>query len=533
MRGRVSREACRVSAPFRSTHLDTLCPPLSSDGSLALWSGHEVLYIHRVDAVGAAWSAGFLSRTVGQGMTTAPPPVRATITCAAFVAGYLFLGDDTGVLSVHDHGVCRLRQRLSTLPIIGLSVACNGSGETTSPAGAAAWAPAAFKPAPCRQTLQSIWLLLHGGRAVSFAWDSVLATVTKAASLQAAGEDATLTPPLAFAKWSMAGQGSVTCLAVARPAAVALFDGAWAAACAGDGQRGAAPPPSTTLLTGGSAPCLAMSQGGGGGAPPSLTALTSAVAERVSNILASAVAGIDSSALGSVASSLGFGSWASSLGLVATEQEAPQDPAAAIRQANADAAAKLRSAVPRDLQPCQQLPDMERAVEGVAVDASGRLALTRDAFGRVLLVRTDDLGLLHVWKGFRGAQVAWQVLPQYGAAPGGGGKGRCVTAAVLYAPSRGLLEVWEVPAVRRLGCWDVGRHARLVQVGSAGCAGGWVCALPAGAAKGAGHEPHTASTCVPAQALLLVPEGGGEAACAAAEEEGQEGGGGLVAYAVM
>jgi len=68
------------------------------------------------------------------------------------------------------------------------------------------------------------------------------------------------------------------------------------------------------------------------------------------------------------------------------------------------------------------------------------LAATCDAYGRVGLFCLETLRCLHLWKGYRDAQVAWIREPICSG---------CVTddpwlGLVIYAPRRGLLELWDV-----------------------------------------------------------------------------------------
>eukprot|EP00922_Rhytidocystis_sp_ex-Travisia-forbesii_P036684 GHVS01054559.1.p1 GENE.GHVS01054559.1~~GHVS01054559.1.p1 ORF type:complete len:348 (-),score=57.46 GHVS01054559.1:231-1274(-) len=76
-----------------------------------------------------------------------------------------------------------------------------------------------------------------------------------------------------------------------------------------------------------------------------------------------------------------------------------------------------------------------------------RIALLTDTFGRVSLVSLNTMLLLHVWKGYREAQVGW-------IATGG--------AVALYAPRRGLLEVWRLLGFTRLGAAVVGGGGTLL-----------------------------------------------------------------------
>lgn len=102
----------------------------------------------------------------------------------------------------------------------------------------------------------------------------------------------------------------------------------------------------------------------------------------------------------------------------------------------------------------------------------GQLAAAADSIGRVLLVDSASLAVLRIWRAYRNAQLAWLLLPSQCAdsqpgpaaqpvpasgphAPTGptGSRHRLQLALVLYAPRRGVVEVWQVergPCLLRL-----------------------------------------------------------------------------------
>mmetsp|Transcript_19774 Transcript_19774/g.49689 ORF Transcript_19774/g.49689 Transcript_19774/m.49689 type:complete len:492 (+) Transcript_19774:90-1565(+) len=70
---------------------------------------------------------------------------------------------------------------------------------------------------------------------------------------------------------------------------------------------------------------------------------------------------------------------------------------------------------------------------------STALAVTCDAFGRVGLFCIETLRCFHLWKGYRDAQVAWLYPCDYPERVD-----RIEFCLVIYAPLRGLLELWDV-----------------------------------------------------------------------------------------
>ncbi|CAJ1383804.1 unnamed protein product, partial [Effrenium voratum] len=73
------------------------------------------------------------------------------------------------------------------------------------------------------------------------------------------------------------------------------------------------------------------------------------------------------------------------------------------------------------------------------------LAATCDAFGRVALFCLETLRCLHLWKGYRDAQVAWLACNSSPSVNKECHKAD-VPGLVIYAPRRGLLELWTLPS---------------------------------------------------------------------------------------
>ena len=167
--------------------------------------------------------------------------------------------------------------------------------------------------------------------------------------------------------------------------------------------------------------------------------------------------------------------------------------------------------------PLQELPltralrDGPRTVLSIRLDPlAGHYAVCADSLGRVLLLETDHLLLVRMWKGYREAQTAWMVtdngagagaregegeeevasaddhagrrgvpqgrrgsLPPHlvlslsaPASSAGGGAGAVPPLSLyllLYAPRRGLLELWAVPHGKRVGALNVGYGCVLLQ----------------------------------------------------------------------
>jgi transposase InsO family protein len=81
----------------------------------------------------------------------------------------------------------------------------------------------------------------------------------------------------------------------------------------------------------------------------------------------------------------------------------------------------------------------------------------------VLVVDVGSTLVLRVLKGYRDAQAAWLVAGAPGA-PGGGGGGAAQEALLaVYAPRRGVVELWRPLRGERLGSLAAPQHGVLMQ----------------------------------------------------------------------
>ncbi|KAJ1638967.1 Rab3 GTPase-activating protein regulatory subunit N-terminus-domain-containing protein [Pavlovales sp. CCMP2436] len=130
--------------------------------------------------------------------------------------------------------------------------------------------------------------------------------------------------------------------------------------------------------------------------------------------------------------------------------------------------AQLAQPPPVSLNPVRSLADPPRGARTLSVHPAGGWAAIADSLGRVLLVELPSLIVRRMWRGYRDAQCAWLVAPH------ADGDGASVHLA-LYAPLRGLLELWTLPC---------GPRAAVLSVGSGGfLAGGCSTHTPLGDAS--------------------------------------------------
>jgi hypothetical protein len=120
------------------------------------------------------------------------------------------------------------------------------------------------------------------------------------------------------------------------------------------------------------------------------------------------------------------------------------------------------------------IEDGERSATRLVPDPTGRLLLSCDSWGRVMLVEAGELVVVRLWKGYRDASVGWVVCPV-----GGAQGGRKTLAPVILAPRRGTLEVWSPRSGHRLLSLRVAKTARLVYSVQWGVEGGAAFPLPA------------------------------------------------------
>ncbi|KAF2360616.1 Rab3GAP regulatory subunit C-terminal [Trinorchestia longiramus] len=126
-------------------------------------------------------------------------------------------------------------------------------------------------------------------------------------------------------------------------------------------------------------------------------------------------------------------------------------------------AEKFEAGVPVPYRWC--LPEGRRCGTTVAVSPDPRLAAVTDTFGRVVLVDVAAGYAVRIWKGYREAVVGWLSVSGSLESAQGCEVPRRTLLLVLYAPRRGLLEVWPAQRGPRVAAFNVPRGARLVYTG--------------------------------------------------------------------
>ncbi|XP_075386582.1 rab3 GTPase-activating protein non-catalytic subunit isoform X2 [Tenrec ecaudatus] len=122
------------------------------------------------------------------------------------------------------------------------------------------------------------------------------------------------------------------------------------------------------------------------------------------------------------------------------------------------------------------LPDSRRHGESICLSPCNTLAAATDDFGRVILLDVARGIAVRMWKGYRDAQIGWiqivedlheRVPEKVDLSPFGSTQGpsRVAQFLVIYAPRRGILEVWSTQQGPRVGAFNVGKHCRLLYPG--------------------------------------------------------------------
>ncbi|KAJ7341059.1 hypothetical protein JRQ81_004749 [Phrynocephalus forsythii] len=122
------------------------------------------------------------------------------------------------------------------------------------------------------------------------------------------------------------------------------------------------------------------------------------------------------------------------------------------------------------------IPDSRRHGERICLSPCNSLAAVTDDFGRVILLDVTRGISVRMWKGYRDAQVGWiQIVEDLHEreaektdfSPFGTPQGpsRVAQFLVIYAPRRGILEVWSTQQGPRVGAFNVGKHCRLLYPG--------------------------------------------------------------------
>ncbi|XP_029189553.2 rab3 GTPase-activating protein non-catalytic subunit-like [Acropora millepora] len=250
-------------------------------------------------------------------------------------------------------------------------------------------------------------------------------------------------PPLAYKKWRFDGQKYITDIASCGVVPPNMFDRLQRASFLGGfnaSVSGNMPAMSHYVATG-MEPFVAVYMAVEGSSP----ALISDVALAVASKLTSAV-------LSRITAASGWLGWGTS-----SETQA-KEPGKALKP-------KVEKGT--TLPARFGLPDTRRHGNSITLAPNGRLAVTTDDFGRVMLLDAKQAVVVRIWKGYRDAECGWVMVTEENHQETDKPKTSLRTALflVIYATRRGILEIWRTEQGPRVAAFNVGKDCRLLYAG--------------------------------------------------------------------
>ncbi|KAG9347341.1 hypothetical protein JZ751_004908 [Albula glossodonta] len=270
-------------------------------------------------------------------------------------------------------------------------------------------------------------------------FQSLRACRNQVARAAAAGSDTVQPPPLAYKKWGLQDMDTIVDHSSVGIMTLCVFDQMKNASILGGFHASVkgSPPAMCQYITVGGGPFTGFYYAIEGSSQPLLSHVALAVASKLTSALFSAASG-----------------W---LGWKNKNEEEPvqkQKP-------------KVEPATPLAVR--FGLPDSRRHGESICLSPCYTLAAVTDDFGRVTLLDVARGIAIRMWKGYRDAQLGWIQVCE------GRGEGEKVSSPsfprrhaqflVIYAPRRGILEVWGTQQGPRVGAFTVGKHCRLLYPG--------------------------------------------------------------------
>ncbi|XP_055956898.1 rab3 GTPase-activating protein non-catalytic subunit [Patella vulgata] len=247
------------------------------------------------------------------------------------------------------------------------------------------------------------------------------------------GESVLQVPPLAYKKWGLQDQDiihdHISCgLQSSNP-----FDQMKTASLLGGYAAGvkSSPPAATIYVTSGVGPYVGFFYAVEGSAPPILSEVAMAMAHKIKSALMSAASGW-----------LGFG------GKAKDDSKDKHVP-------------KIEQATPLPLR--FSLPDRRRTGNKIVLSPNSHYAAVTGSFGRVILIDVERGIAVRIWKGYRDAQVGWIMIREDDGHSGRNPEhSRVAQFLIIYAPRRGILEVWTAANGPRVAAFNVSKWCQLV-----------------------------------------------------------------------
>uniref|UniRef100_A0A3Q3E909 RAB3 GTPase activating protein subunit 2 (non-catalytic) n=1 Tax=Labrus bergylta TaxID=56723 RepID=A0A3Q3E909_9LABR len=271
-------------------------------------------------------------------------------------------------------------------------------------------------------------------------FQSLRACRNQVARAAAAGSDVIQPPPLAYKKWGLQEMDTIVDHSSVGVMTLCVFDqmknasilGGFTASVKGN------PPAMSQYVTVGGGPYTGFFYAVEGSSQPLLSHVALAVASKLTSALFSAASG--------------WLGWHKNKNEEETVQK--QKP-------------KVEPSTPLAIR--FGLPDSRRHGESICLSPCNTLAGVTDDFGRVTLLDLARGISIRMWKGYRDAQLAWLQVPEERGerefSPSASLPRRHALFLVIYAPRRGILEVWAMQQGPRVGAFTVGKHCRLLYAG--------------------------------------------------------------------
>ncbi|XP_035850647.1 rab3 GTPase-activating protein non-catalytic subunit isoform X4 [Sander lucioperca] len=349
-----------------------------------------------------------------------------TCVVVGFTSGYVRFYTENGVLLLaqllHEDPVLRLKCRTYEIP--------RHPGVTEQHEELSILYPAALVTIDGFSLFQSL-------RACRNQVARVFATRHSAA---AAGSDVIQPPPLAYKKWGLHDMDTIVDHCSVGIMTLCVFDQMKNASILGGFNASVKgnPPAMSQYVTVGGGPYTGFYYAVEGSTQPLLSHVAMAVASKLTSALFSAASGW-----------LGWNKHKN-------EEEAVQKQKP-----------KVEPATPLTIR--YGLPDSRRHGESICLSPCNTLAGVTDDFGRVTLLDLARGIAIRMWKGYRDAQLGWLQVPEERVdrefSPSASLPRRHALFLVIYAPRRGILEVWGMQHGPRVGAFTVGKHCRLLYAG--------------------------------------------------------------------
>uniref|UniRef100_A0A667Y7Q8 RAB3 GTPase activating protein subunit 2 (non-catalytic) n=1 Tax=Myripristis murdjan TaxID=586833 RepID=A0A667Y7Q8_9TELE len=270
-------------------------------------------------------------------------------------------------------------------------------------------------------------------------FQSLRACRNQVARAAAAGSDAIQPPPLAYKKWGLQDMDTIVDHSSVGIMTLCVFDQMKNASILGGFHASVkgSPPAMSQYIAVGGGPYTGFYYAVEGSSQPLLSHVALAVASKLTSALFSAASG-----------------W------LGWKNKNEEDPAQKQKP-------KVEPATPLAVR--FGLPDSRRHGESICLSPCNTLAGVTDDFGRVTLLDLARGIAIRMWKGYRDAQLGWvQVSEGRGereSSPSAPLPRRHAQFLVIYAPRRGILEVWGTQQGPRVGAFTVGKHCRLLYAG--------------------------------------------------------------------